>query len=195
MVYIITWGKANLNFLATVLGICLIVRQLIIANKALNADTSLRLFEFWQSESTVRKRKLLPNLREKGSKRLDLKKVLDNDEARAAFIDICTFFEELGILVKTKAMGLKIAEKRWGGIVMSHWERYAHLIQEERKKKKTPKYFENFEWLKKEFKKIYAQLDNNCQHVNYNNHQEAALLVTTLTTMFYCGCVKCLILI
>jgi len=147
-----------LGFAVTILGIWLVVRQLKEAKLASQMEGVLMLQDHW--EHIISDRTLLWEMTlqddewDACSPKIAYKKVFKDKAATESFMRVANFFDNLGMLVHGKALDKYFAYRGYGTILTVFYDKLEKVIALDRKVQNNPKIFRNWEWMRKEFKRM-----------------------------------------
>ena len=138
----------------TVVALYALYRQITDAKLAASMNGFLALYQNWEQ--------LVPSTEDVGKltapaewsqKSPEEKAALieSNPEAKKAWDDIASFFETLGLLVRTRAFPRELASQAFGAAVV-WWERLQPLVEKKRQAYNNKHIYEHFEWLANEFR-------------------------------------------
>ena len=147
-----------IGFGVTLLGIWLVVRQLNEARLSSQMEGALMLQDHW--ERIIEDRSLLWDMTIKNqswdslSEKEAYKEVWNNKEVKGSYLRVANFFDNLGSLVLAKAFDRQLAYRGYCLILSPLYDKFEKVILLDRKIMKNSHIFENWEWMKNEFKKM-----------------------------------------
>ncbi len=88
----------------------------------------------------------------------DFMEKLDDDiEFRAMIINVCSFFEGVGVLVYRNFLDPQLVDDLMSSYIFLTWEKIGPYIKEIRLRRNRPELWDKFEYLNEEVMKIYIQ--------------------------------------
>jgi len=135
-------------------GVALTVLQLRDLVKTRQTDLVLRLYDKFSSKD-------FQDAWEIVRKRISEFDSLDKIDETLGFREVgivCSFYEEIGILLKRKLLDASMIEDLFGGAIDMVWEKVKKHVLEARQQYKAPTIYYYFEYLYNEMKKREQQL-------------------------------------
>lgn len=150
-----------IGFAITLVGIWLVVRQLREAKLGSQMEGILMLQDHW--ERIIEDRSLLwemtiqSNTWDLLSAKEAYRTVFKNKEVTGSFMRVANFFDGIGMLVVAKALDKKLAYRGYCLVLSPLFDKFEKVILLDRKVQKNPRIFENWEWMRNEFRKMDGQ--------------------------------------
>ena len=147
-----------LGLLVTIAGIWFVVQQLRESKLASQMEGILMLQDHW--ERIIEDRGLLWDMTmtnddwDTYSAKMAYKAVYDDKDVRDSFLRVANFFDTIGTLVIGKSLDKKLAYHQYNLVLCPLYDKFEIVLSVDRKAQKNARIFENWEWIRKEFKKM-----------------------------------------
>ena len=88
------------------------------------------------------------------SAKMAYREVYKNKEVNDSFIRVANFFDTVGNLVIAKSLDKKLAYRQYCLVLSPLYDKFEKIIHMDRKVQNNARIFENWEWMRSEFKKM-----------------------------------------
>ena len=147
-----------LGLLVTMAGIWFVVQQLRESKLASQMEGILMLQDHW--ERIIEDRGLLWEMTIQNddwdslSAKKAYREVYKNKDVNDSFIRVANFFDTVGNLVISKSLDKELAYRQYCLVLSPLFDKFEKVILLDRKVQKNPRIFDNWEWMRREFKRM-----------------------------------------